>query len=94
MRAVELPLGASRSRNVEILGGTAYSVVDAEDSTEGVHITEVVGSGDQLADRWRFAPQVSFNYHSCISIFVCNGDNCMYFCWGWGKWKVSARVKS
>ncbi|TMW93132.1 hypothetical protein EJD97_012123 [Solanum chilense] len=93
MRAVELALGASRSRNVEILGGTANSVVDTEDTTEGVQITKVVGSEDQLADRRRFTPQVSFNYHSCISIFVCIGDNCMSFCWGWGKWNVSARVK-
>ena len=44
MRAVELAAGASSSRNVEIAGGTADSVVDAEDATKGVLITEVVGS--------------------------------------------------
>ena len=51
MRAGELAAGASSSRTVEIAGGTADSVVDAEDTTEGVQITEVVGSGesDQLA---------------------------------------------
>ena len=37
---------ASSSRNEEIAVGTADSVVDAEDSSEGVHTTEVVGSGE------------------------------------------------
>ena len=46
MRAVELAARASSSRNVEIAGGTADSVVHAEDTTEGVQITEVVGSGE------------------------------------------------
>ena len=46
MRAIELVVGASSSRNVEIAGGTADSVVHAEDTTEGVQITEVVGSGE------------------------------------------------
>ena len=46
MRAVELDAGASSSRNVEIAGGTVDSVVDAEDTTEGVQITEVVGFGE------------------------------------------------
>ena len=44
MRAVEFVIEASSSRNVEIAGGTADSVVDAEDTSEGVHVTEVVGS--------------------------------------------------
>ena len=44
MRAGELAAGASSSRNVEIARGTADSVVDAENTTEGVQITEVVGS--------------------------------------------------
>ena len=46
IRAVELAAGASSSRNVEIEGGTADSAVDAEDTTEGVQIKEVVGSGE------------------------------------------------
>ena len=46
MRAEELAAGASRYRNVEIVGGTVDSFVDAEDTTEGVHIIEVVGSGE------------------------------------------------
>ena len=46
MRAIELVVGASSSRNVEIAGGTADSVVFAQDTTEGVQITEVVGSGE------------------------------------------------
>ena len=46
MRAVKLAAGASSSRNVEIAGGTADNVVDAEDTTEGVQITKVVGSGE------------------------------------------------
>ena len=44
MRAVELAVGAASYRNVEIAGGTADSVVAAEDTTKGVQITEVVGS--------------------------------------------------
>ena len=46
MRAEELAAGASSSRTVEIVGSIADSVVDAEDTTEGVQITEVVGSGE------------------------------------------------
>ena len=46
MRAVELVAGAFTSKNVEIVGGTADSAVDAVDTTEGVQITEVVGSGE------------------------------------------------
>ena len=46
MRAVELASWASSSRNMEIAGGTADSVVYAEDTTEGVQITEVVGFGE------------------------------------------------
>ena len=46
MRAEELDAGASRSRTVKIAGGTTGSVVDAEDTTEGIQITEVVGSGE------------------------------------------------
>ena len=44
MRAVELAAGASSSRNMEIAGGIADSVVHAEDTTEGVQIIEVAGS--------------------------------------------------
>ena len=44
MRAGELAAGASSSRTVEIAGGTGDSVVVAEDTTEGVQITEDVGS--------------------------------------------------
>ena len=76
MRVVQSAAGESSSRNVEIAGGTADSVVDAEDTTEGVQITEVVGFGNrthQLADRRRFAPQVCFTYHSRTSIFYALG---------------------
>ena len=69
MRASELAARASSSRTVEIAGGTADSIVVSEDTTEGVHITEEVGSGNRthhLADRRRFAPQVCFTYHSNI----------------------------
>ena len=44
MRASELAAGASSSRTVEIAGGTTDSAVVAEDTTEGVHIAEDVGS--------------------------------------------------
>ena len=43
IRASHLAVGVSTSRIAEIAGGTADSVVDDEDTTEGVHITEVVG---------------------------------------------------
>ena len=46
MRAEELVVGASSSKTVEIAGGTADSVVDVEDTTEGVKFTEIVGSGE------------------------------------------------
>ena len=46
MRAVELGAGASSSRNVKITGGTVDSVVDVVDTSEGVQITEVMGSGE------------------------------------------------
>ena len=46
IRVVESVAGASSSRNVEIAGGTADSVVDAVETTEGVQITEVVGFGE------------------------------------------------
>ena len=52
MRAVELAAGASSSRNVEIARGTADSVIDAVDTTEGVQITEVVGSGESDPPAW------------------------------------------
>ena len=44
MRASELAAGASRSRTVEIAGGTTDSAVVAEDTTEGVQIAVDVGS--------------------------------------------------
>ena len=46
MRASELAVGASRSRIVEIAGGTTDSAVVAEDTTEGVLIAEDVGFGE------------------------------------------------
>ena len=46
MRTGELAAGASSSRTMEIGGGTADSAVVAEDTTEGVRITEEVGSGE------------------------------------------------
>ena len=41
---VESAAWESRSRDVAIAGGTADSAVADEYTTEGVHITEVVGS--------------------------------------------------
>ena len=46
MRAGELAAGASSSRTVEIVGGTADSAVVAEDTIEGIQITEEVGFGE------------------------------------------------
>ena len=48
MRGVELAAEASSSRNVEIAGGTANSVVADKNTTEDVQITEVVGSGEPI----------------------------------------------
>ena len=73
---MESTVGASSSRDVAIARGTAASVVADEDTTEGVHITEVWVPGNrshQLADHRRFAPQVCFTYHSRISIFYALG---------------------
>ena len=39
MRAAELAVGASSSRNVQIAGGTTDSVVANEDTTKVFHIT-------------------------------------------------------
>ena len=44
---------------------------------------------DLGALRLGFASPISLFY-----ILLCIGDNHISFCWGWGKWKVSARVKS
>ena len=85
MKAVELAAGASSSRNVEIAGGTSDSALDAEDTTEGVQITEVVGSMEpdhQLADCRRFAPQVCFTYHSRISVSYALGTIACLFVGG------------
>ena len=46
MRASQLAAGASRSRTVEIAGGTTDSAVVAEDTTDGVQIAEDMGSGE------------------------------------------------
>ena len=46
MRASELATGASSSRTLEIDGGATDSAVVGEDTTEGVQIEEVVGSGE------------------------------------------------
>ena len=49
MRASELAAGASRSRTVEIVGGTTDSAVADEDTIEGVHTTYEMGFGDSDA---------------------------------------------
>ena len=46
MRAGEFPAGVSRFQTLEIARGIANSVIVAEDITEGVQITEEVGSGE------------------------------------------------
>ncbi|TMW83857.1 hypothetical protein EJD97_000592 [Solanum chilense] len=46
MRAVKSAFGASSSKDVAIAEGTADSAIADEHATEGVHITEVVGSGE------------------------------------------------
>ena len=44
---------------------------------------------DRRRLRHRFASPTTLVFR-----FLCIGDNCMPFCWGWGKWIVSVRVKS
>ena len=46
MRASELAVGASSSRTVETPGGTTDCAGVAEETTEGVHFAEDVGSGE------------------------------------------------
>ena len=46
MRASELAAGASRSRTLEIAGGTTDGAVVVEEITKGVQIAEDVGSGE------------------------------------------------
>ena len=46
MREGELATGASISRTVEIAGGSGDTIVVAEDTIEGVQITEEVGPGE------------------------------------------------
>ena len=83
MRAVELAVGASSSRNMEIAGGTADSVVAAEDTTEGVQIIEgtkptsllIIGA---LPPRFASATTLVFQF-LCIGtsscLFVGDGVN-------------------
>ena len=104
-----IPKGLSRFLSVlqrtsttdrHTLGGPSYitDMTVKDPSLKGLHFLSVprrtVIITTVRADCRRFAPQVCFTYHSCISIFLCIGDNFMSFCWGLGKWKVSARVKS
>ena len=44
---------------------------------------------DAFELRPRFASPTTVVFH-----FLRIGDNCISFCLGWGKWKVSAKVKS
>ena len=46
MTTVESVAGESSFKYVAIAGGIADSVVADKETTEGVHITEVVGSGE------------------------------------------------
>ena len=46
MRVVESSARASSSRNVVLVGGTADRAIADEDTTDGVQITEVMGSGE------------------------------------------------
>ena len=46
MRVVKSAVGASSSRNVVLVGGTADRAIADEDTTDGVQITEVMGSGE------------------------------------------------
>ena len=46
MRELELAVGETSCRTLEIAGGTTDGAVVAEDTTKGVQITEEVGSGE------------------------------------------------
>ena len=47
----------------------------------------------QHVDRWRFVPQVCFTYFPILYTYMHWGK-LHVFLLGWGKWKVSVRVKS
>ena len=97
IRAIESAAGASSSRDVETAGGTSDSAVDDEDTTEGVHITYVVVSREpdsQACLSLMLCALGSLHLPLSFFSFFCIGDNCISFCWRWGKWKVSGRLKS
>ena len=69
MRASELAAGASSSRTVEIAGGTTDGAVVVKTPLRVSRLQRTWVPGNwthHLADRWRFAPQVCFTYHSNI----------------------------
>ena len=102
MRAGELTAGASSSRTVEIAGGTVEiagdSAVVAEDTTEGVQITEKSGfrgtGPTSLLIVGALHPRFASPTTLVFQFFYALGTIACLFCWGWGNWKVSARMKS
>ena len=69
MRAGDLAAGASNSRTVEIAEALVIVrlLLKTPLRVSRLQRTWVLGNRThQLADRWRFAPQVCFTYHSSI----------------------------
>ena len=90
MRAHELAIGVSCSRLHYVERSTTEGADISIDTTDrGVPVNRT----RQLFDYPHYALQACFTYH-LILYFLCIWDNCMISCWGWGKWNVSARVKS
>ena len=81
MRAVELAIGVSSSKNVEIAGGTADSAIDVVDTNEGVLITEVVRYGEPDPQSCRSSvlcapslfhlPLLYFNFFYVLGTIAC-----------------------
>ena len=73
LRAIQLAVGASRSRVDEAERSTIVVAVIAEDITEGVSTTQGAVPSNQtrlLVDRRRFTPQVCLTYHLILCTFM------------------------
>ena len=87
MRAHKLAVGASSSRIVDVERSTTVGVVIAADTTDDVFTPEGAVRG-----KWT---RQKVNHHlPPYFIFLMKWGQLHSFLLGWGKWKVSSRVKS
>ena len=78
------------ARLLRLRGELLMVLLLVRSTIDGVVISEY--STRQLVDRRRFVPQVFLTYHPILYTSM-HWEQLHVFCWGWGKWKVSARVK-